>query len=212
MVLDVDGVVLATDLLHESALAFLKNNPFGVFLLIYWLFAGKAVLKRRLAEHTEIDIDRLPLNEPVVADARAAHERGRMVVLATAADESLARRLAQRLGFIDLVIASDGAINLKGGAKADALEARFPEGFSYFGDSSSDLHVWKRARSIGIIGANRATAAAAHAHAEDQGKPVECSMPRSGLGLKGWARALRLHQWAKNLLVFAPLVLAGPAA
>lgn len=209
LVLDVDGVVLATDLLHETALAFVKNNPFGIFLLLYWLLAGKATLKKRLAEHTQIDIDRLPLNDSVVANARAAHERGRMVVLATAADESLARRLAQRLGFIDLVMASDGATNLKGGAKADALTSRFPDGFAYFGDSASDLHVWKRACSIGIIGADRATAAAARAHAKDRSKPVECAMPRSGLGLKGWARALRLHQWAKNLLVFAPLVLAG---
>jgi 4-hydroxybenzoate polyprenyltransferase len=33
--------------------------------------------------------------------------------------------------------------------------------------------------------------------------------PRSSSLLDGWLSALRLHQWAKNLLVFVPLVLAG---
>ncbi|MCG6122883.1 MAG: UbiA family prenyltransferase [Microvirga sp.] len=205
LVLDVDGVVLRTDLLHETAIAFVKANPFRIFLLLYWLLDGKAQLKRRLAQRVVIDVDLLPLNEDLVAFARSAHDQGRMIVLATAAERILAERLARRLGFIDLVIASDGLTNLKGVAKADALVERFPQGFAYVGDSASDLHVWKRAKAIGVVGAARGTEAAARALGAD----VELTIPRGALGLKGWAKSLRLHQWAKNVLVFAPLVLGG---
>ncbi|TVR11675.1 MAG: UbiA family prenyltransferase [Salinarimonadaceae bacterium] len=205
LVLDVDGVVLRTDLLHETAIAFLKANPFRIFLLLYWLLTGRAQLKRRLAQRAAINVDLLPLNEELVAFAQSAHDQGRVVVLATAADRLLAERLARRLGFIDVVIASDGETNLKGAAKADALVERFPDGFAYIGDSASDLHVWKRAEAIGIVGAGRSTQAAALA----LGKNVELTIARPAFGLKGWAKALRLHQWAKNVLVFAPLVLGG---
>jgi len=36
----------------------------------------------------------------------------------------------------------------------------------------------------------------------------ELSTPRAGL--KTWSRALRVHQWSKNLLVFVPALLSIP--
>jgi len=205
LVLDVDGALLGTDLLHETAIAYVKGNPLRVVLLIWWLFLGKAVLKRRLAERVVIDVRGLPVNEALADYALAAHESGRTVCLATAADELLALKLVQRFSFIDFVIASDGAANLKGHAKADALVERFPDGFAYAGDSKSDLHVWRRAEAIVLAGARPAVAARARA----LGKTVEAEFPRQRLSLRGWAKALRLHQWAKNVLVFPPLILSG---
>jgi 4-hydroxybenzoate polyprenyltransferase len=205
LVLDVDGAVLRTDLLHETAVAFVKANPFRIFLLLYWMWTGTAHLKSKLAQNAVIDIDLLPLNDELVSFARSASDEGRLIVLATAADAVLAERLARRLGFVDFVIGSDGKTNLKGVNKANALVERFPSGFAYVGDSASDLHVWKRAKAIGTVGAGKRTEAAAHA----LGKRVELSLARDALGLAGWAKALRLHQWAKNLLIFAPLALGG---
>lgn len=205
LVLDVDNALLRTDLLHESAVAFVKANPFHVFLLVYWLWQGKAVLKRRLAERVALDFSTLPVNEALEAHARAQHEAGRAVCLATAADEQLANRLAERFGFIDLVLASDGQRNLKGAAKAEAVARRFPDGFTYAADHGSDLHVWRKASGIILVNASAATSAAARA----LGKPVEAEFRHPRLGLKGWLKALRVHQWAKNVLVFVPLMLGG---
>jgi len=208
LVLDVDGTLLRVDMLHESAIAFLKSAPWAVFLLIWWLLRGKAVLKRRLAERVSLDITNLPVDEDLAAHARAAHEAGRVVCLATAADELLAIRLAQRFDFVSFVIASDGRANLKGAAKAAALRQRFPDGFVYAGDSRADLDVWRAADGIVLVNASRAVARKAHA----LGKPVELELTRPALGLRGWMKALRLHQWTKNLLVFPPLVLGGLAS
>lgn len=205
LVLDVDGTLLSTDLLHETAITYLKANPLGVFLLFWWLLQGKAVLKRKLAERVTLDVDTLPVNEALVDYARAAHEKGRLVCLATASDHLLATKLAQRFEFISVVIASDGQKNLKGAAKAAALTERFPEGFAYAGDSQADLEVWAKASAILVVGATPSVARRAQA----LGKPVELDIPRATLGLRGWAKALRVHQWSKNVLVFVPLVLAG---
>ena len=205
LVLDVDNALLRTDLLYESAVAFVKVNPLHVFLLLYWLWQGKAVLKRRLADRVKLDFSVLPVNDALEAHARAQHDAGRPVCLATASDELLAIRLAQRFDFIDRVIASDGERNLKGPAKAEVVAQHFPQGFTYAADHGSDLHVWRKASGIILVNASAKTTAAARA----LGKPIEAEFRAQGLGLKGWLKALRVHQWSKNVLVFVPLVLGG---
>jgi hypothetical protein len=134
LVLDVDDTLIRTDLLHETAVAYFRANPLRVFNLVLWTLQGKATLKRKLSEQVPIDVDSLPVNEELVAFARAEHDKGRSVGLATAADELLALRLARRFDFIDFTIGSNGTRNLKGANKAAALVERFPEGFAYAGD------------------------------------------------------------------------------
>jgi len=207
LVLDVDDALLRTDMLHETAVAYVKANPFRIFQLGAWLLRGKAVLKRKLSERIPLDVDHLPVNEDLISFAKAEHAKGRQVGLATAADLLLTRRLARRFDFISFVVASDGVTNVKGEEKARQLVARFPQGFAYAGDSTSDLKVWREASSVILAGASPAVAHAARA----LGKPVEAEFEWPSLGLKGWAKALRIHQWAKNALVFVPLVLSGLA-
>lgn len=205
VVLDVDHALLCTDLLHESTISFLKANPLRIFLIIAWLMQGRAVLKRKLAEVAVIDFGVLPVTDELVAYAREQHAAGRRVGLATAADSLLAEALAQRFDFIDFVLASDGQRNLKGSAKGEAIVERFGNDFAYAADSRSDLHVWGKAAGIILVNAKPATARAAKA----LGKPVEAEFARAKLGLKGWLKALRVHQWAKNVLIFVPLILGG---
>ena len=82
---------------------------------------------------------------PIYANRRLA---GRKLVLATAADQRVAQAVADFLDLFDEVIASDGERNLKGEAKAAALVARFGmRGFSYVGNDSCDLAVWRAAQA-----------------------------------------------------------------
>jgi hypothetical protein len=89
LVLDVDDALLRTDMLHETAVAYVKASPLRVFNLVVWLVKGKATLKRRLSESVPLDVDNLPVNDDLVEFARQAHAEGRQVGLATAADELL---------------------------------------------------------------------------------------------------------------------------
>lgn len=198
--IDLDGTLIHTDLLMESALALLHRNPLYAFAMVAWLLRGRAVLKREIARRVEIDAATLPYDKSIlqlIDEARGQRE----VVLVTASDELLASQVMQHLGTFDAMVASDGATNLSGGAKARALIARFGErGFDYAGNATVDLKVWAHARKAIVVGSTSLARAAA--------RQTEVAMhvrPRHG-GLKTWLKALRIHQWIKNLLIFLPVL------
>jgi phosphoserine phosphatase len=151
LVLDLDGTLIAGDLLYKSFFSILRRNPLIAFSCAAWLLKGRAALKRQLALRNRIDWERLELHQDVLALARNEKAAGRVVVLATAADAVLAGQLASRLGFIDQLYASDGERNLKGTTKAETLRRLFPKGFIYAGDSKADLAVWAHAAGIILV-------------------------------------------------------------
>jgi hypothetical protein len=163
LVVDLDGTLIADDMFYKSFFAALSCNPFIVLPCIGWFWRGRAVLKRELALRCRIDFDRLKLHQDMLALLLREKAAGRSVVLATAADALLAEPIAARLRVFDRVIASDGSLNLKGPAKAQALTQLFPGGFIYAGDSNDDLPVWQRARAIVVVNARKSVAAAARA-------------------------------------------------
>ncbi|MDX2235636.1 MAG: UbiA family prenyltransferase [Hyphomonadaceae bacterium] len=205
LVVDMDGTLIATDVLGEGIVAGLFAKPLSTLGAFTRLLGGRAPFKRRIAEIDAADIDVAPLRPAVVDWLRAQKAAGRAIHLVSAADETVARRVADRVGVFDSVQGSCGAINLKSARKADALRERFPEGYVYAGDSGADLPVWKDAAGIVMVGARPAVARRARA----LGLPVEKEFDVPDASLNDWRRALRLHQWAKNLLVFVPLMLSG---
>jgi phosphoserine phosphatase len=168
LVLDLDGTLIAGDLLYKSFVSVLRRNPLIVFRCAAWLLGGRAALKRQLALRARIDWDRLKRHQDVLALAISEKTAGRAIVLATAADAVLAEQLASRLGFIDQVFASDGRRNIKGSAKAELLRQLFPAGFIYAGDSQADLSVWHHASGIVLVNAHRSVTEAARA----LGRPI----------------------------------------
>ena len=200
---DLDGTLIRSDLLLESALALLRQNPLYAFALPLWLLRGKAQLKREIARRVELDASTLPYDERVLAFLREdCNERRR--ILCTASDAQLAQAVADHVGVFDEVIASDGAHNLAGKNKREALCRRFGErGYDYAGNERRDVKVWQAARRAVVVGGDSGLARAAAEVCE-----VEREFPREGGSLRTWMKALRLHQWLKNLLVFLPLLAA----
>lgn len=201
--IDLDGTLLRSDLLIESALASMRRNPLDALRSIAWLCKGRAHLKRRLASRARLDVDRLPYDERVLEWLRNG-SADRRKVLCTAADQELADAVAEHVGGFDEVLASDGARNLSGQAKAELLAMRFGDrGFDYAGDAEADLHVWKRARRAVVV-----NAAATLPDRVREVCEVERVFEREGGGWREALRALRPHQWLKNLLVFLPMLAA----
>ncbi|KCZ97882.1 hypothetical protein HPO_12488 [Hyphomonas polymorpha PS728] len=203
LVLDLDETLIRTDSLIEQMLAFVRRNPFSIFQLIGWVMAGRVTLKERLAAAVPVNPELLPVNEEVVALAQQEADKGRKVVLATAAHTETAKLFLEKFPFISEVLATEAGVNLKGKTKAEALMKRFPEGFDYAGDSRADLEVWKRARNAIVVGASRGTVSKARKSAN-----VVQVIPRPTV-LKAFIKCLRPHQWAKNVLVVVPAVLSG---
>ena len=204
LVLDLDGTLLRTDLLLESALHYLKRHPLGFFALLIWACHGIAHLKNQLALRTELPTEHLPINEQLAAYARGQADLGRLVIAASAANRHLAVRACARFSFISEVIGSTDELNLKGTRKAAALKDRFPDGFAYAGDSAADTAVWREAR-FGIFAGRDPRLLA---KLQDV-TLLEADFSQRRATPASWLRAVRLHQWAKNGLVFLPLLLAG---
>lgn len=203
LVVDVDGTLIASDFLHESLLGYAAAHPWRLAQLPLVLArSGKAGLKHALAGGALDLCTHIPLRQETQALIATAQAQGRPVYLASASDKRLVEGLAVRIGGIAGVLGTEGGQNLAGAAKAAALVARFGQnGFDYVGDAPVDIPVWQAARRVLLV-----------SHSERFEKKVLALFPdavvvcRSRVAVRDLVRALRPHQWAKNLLVFLAIV------
>lgn len=204
LVVDIDGTLVQSDLLIETAFSELGHRPAGLPDMVRALLHGKAALKHHLATSRDFDPADLPYDEEVLARIRAARAQGRPVYLASAANAQLVEAIADHLGLFSGWFASDETTNLSSHAKAARLVEAFGEGgFDYIGNDAADLAVWAQARKAIAI---RAPAGVARRLAATTTE-VE-HLPHARPDWRTWAKLIRVHQYAKNALVFLPLIAA----
>lgn len=202
LAVDLDGTLCRSDLLYESLCMLLKRRVWCLLLLPIWLSKGKAYLKQEIARRVSIDVEVLPYHTAFLDNLTAQHKHGRHLVLATASDTRLAQSIAKYLGIFKTVLASDGTTNLSAERKRDRLVSLFGgKGFDYAGNTHHDLPVWSSARQAIVVNASRQVQTAAAQVAEE----VQIFNTRPAFG-GSFVRAIRLHQWLKNLLIFVPLL------
>ncbi|WP_229726346.1 UbiA family prenyltransferase [Oxalicibacterium faecigallinarum] len=201
---DLDGTLTYSDLLFESFLLLIKRNPFYLFACLGWLLRGRGYLKAQIAERVALDVSLLPYNDTLLSWLREQHARGRRLVLASASDRRLVRQVAAHLGIFDAVLGSDTTLNLKSRAKLQAIQADAGDGgFAYAGNAAPDLAVWAHAAEVIVVNASPAIVRRAQALRT----PAMVIDPHP-VPLLLTFKALRLYQWAKNGLIFVPLLAA----
>ena len=203
LVVDLDGTLTATDTLIESVILLIKQSPANLLRLPFWLLRGRATLKDEVASRTSISAAHLPYRETFLAYLRDEKQKGRRIILATAAHQSIAAGVCAHLDLFDGVLASDAGRNLKGSAKLAAIKEAFGTEFVYAGDSRADIPIWKAAQAAILVGASSDVTTSIRKEVV-----IEREFPKENAGLAGWVRALRVHQWLKNLLLFVPLLTA----
>lgn len=145
----------------------------------------------------------MPWHEQLLAYLRAEKEKGRKIVLATAANRNIADAVSKFLGLFDEVLASDGSHNLKGRTKLKAIQEKIGTAFVYAGNSKVDLPIWKAAQAAILVGTSPRLKKTVCRDIQ-----VEHNFPGVDRSLSVWLRTLRIHQWLKNLLLFVPLLTA----
>lgn len=200
---DLDGTLVKSDLLVEGFLQCIKLNFLNGFRALFWLMRGKAHLKAEIAARTSINTALLPPHSDFLAWLRAEHQRGRRLVLCTAANAVIAAKVAAQFGIFEKTIASDATRNLSGRTKAVVLEELYGlQGFDYAGNEAKDIYVWNKARRAIVVAPGRSLRRAMH-----KVPRIERTFSAGAEHpLVTWFAALRIHQWAKNLLVFLPAV------
>jgi 4-hydroxybenzoate polyprenyltransferase/phosphoserine phosphatase len=201
LVIDVDGTLIKSDLLLESALKLVKQSPLSIIWMVRWLLSGgKARLKSRIAERVELDIGHMPFCDEVLTLCRQARQQGRRVLLATGAAMKYAQQIALLLR-VDSVMATTEKHNLTGDNKLQAILGECDQGeFVYAGNEAVDLEIWRCAGGAVVCGNARLAAAAAKV------TPVQEHIRPTSVGLRVLAKTLRMHQWSKNVLLFLPFL------
>jgi hypothetical protein len=197
---DLDGTLVQTDMLLESSLVLIKKNPLLIFAIPWWLLKGKAYLKEQIASRVSVDVSLLPYNNELLNYLKREHASGRELVLATATHRLIAERIAEHLGIFTKCFATENGSNLSGAQKKDKIIHELGErNFDYAANDYIDLVVWSHARKIILVSSDRALEKKAQALGEVV-KVIRSNEP----SFKQYIKALRPHQWAKNLLVLVP--------
>src|SRR6202008_1846325 len=179
----------------------LFSKPWKASIVAVWLLRGRAYAKARLAKDFPPNPADLPYDERLLDWLRSERAEGRMLVLATASDQYAAGMVADHLELFDQVFASDGKINLKASRKADHLVEAFPDGFVYAGNSAADMQVWREAKAAVLVNLSGRLLRRAESAFE-----VEKTFAQIGNSTRALIKAIRPHQWAKNVLVFLPML------
>jgi 4-hydroxybenzoate polyprenyltransferase len=201
LVVDLDGTLLRTDLVMESALRLAKQKPWLVWLIPFWMLKGRAFLKRKISQLVQIDTSSLPLHQELLAWLKDEKSRGRRLVLATASDQDQACSVVEPLGLFDAVLGSSGGRNFKGRNKLNAIVEMCGEEFDYAGNSMSDVKIWKGCRHAILVNTSKRVERSVRPAAQ----VVRVFSP-SVTGFRDAIRAMRCYQWVKNLLLFVPAI------
>lgn len=199
---DLDGTFTRADMLYETCIALLIQNPLYLFMLPVWLFSGIANLKAQIADRVSLDFSNLPLNPELQALLVKRQADGWNIILATASNEKIAQGIVKAHPVFNDYIASDNDTNLKSRAKLNKMTALTPE-FSYCGNSSDDLVIFPHAAESILVNPpskkiiKKASPLIQHS----------LDLP-AGKTMKTWIKQLRVYQWIKNILVVVPLVLS----
>ncbi|MFP5237672.1 MAG: UbiA family prenyltransferase [Acidobacteriota bacterium] len=201
---DLDGTLVKSDTLHDSLLVLARTRPSRLAALPAKVLKGKAAFKAFVAGEVSLDVKHLPYNRKLLHYLQSEHAKGRKIYLTTGADVRLAQRIADHTGIFSGVLASDGHTNLTGKAKLELLSGEFGAGFDYIGNDIPDLTLLAASAEPMIANPTlRLRMRMRHRGLSPARAFSERAHPASAL-----FKAVRVHQWAKNSLIFLPLLLS----
>jgi 4-hydroxybenzoate polyprenyltransferase len=190
-----DRTLIRGDLLFENIADILRRSPLKLLLALFWLMRGKTYFRARIAETSRLNVRALPFRGNVVDLLKGLHDRGDRLVLATSAHGTAATAIAEHIGVFSDVLTDPDVRAIV--AHADGIP------FTYVGCDRADLAVWRASSSGIVVSAPGSVAAQARklTHVEQElDEPVD--------RLRAMLKAMRPHQWLKNVLVFVPLLAA----
>lgn len=203
LVVDLDGTMLHSDTLIEGVAAGLFQKPFATLVGCVGAILSVPRFKSWIFQNVEVDYEAIPANDGLVAWLTEEKAKGRPIHLVSAANQGVVDRLASRFGIFDSAHGSSETHNLKGRNKQKFIIENFGPSAVYAGDSRPDFHVWK-----GLGGAVYAGTDKAMARRLEKSGQLRAEFTRPSAGPRAWLKTLRIHQWSKNFLIFAPLILA----
>ena len=204
---DLDGTLVKSDTLLDSFCQLLRRNPLEAWQAPLWLAKGRANLKIEVNRRAPLDASRLPYNASLLTYLHNQRREGRPIYLTTGAEGEIAERVAAHLGIFHGVLASDGVTNLTHSRKLNSLRARFGQ-FDYIGNSRADLPLLSNAHEAMVANPTLGLRIGLRL----QRIPIARTFTDQRPTFRTLIKAIRIHQWAKNILLLAPLALSHKLA
>lgn len=203
IVVDLDGTLIRTNTLWESLLLLAKQEPFKFLIAPFWLLGGMSYLKKRIFDYVEPDASVLPYNTEILSFLQKSKEEGKTLILASATDERLVKKVAEHLELFDSAFGTTSNNDMKGKHKLEIIN-HICNGntFDYIGNEKADILIWEASDKAYVVSNSKKLI-------DKLPKKIDkvhvFSSPRN---LKTYVEAIRPHQWVKNILLFVPLILA----
>jgi 4-hydroxybenzoate polyprenyltransferase len=192
--INLDGTLVRSDVTSEGIVRLIRDHILQCLAILWWWLQGRAVLAQRVAASAPLETAILPENEAFLDWLREQHRLGRPLVLCTTLKRVIAEHIAARHPLFNEILDSGG------GPLGPALVAKFGAGgFDFAGHSWSDLPAWQQARRAIVVAPGMTLQ-----RRLTRIPQLERAFPATPAGARTWLRALRVHQWAKNILIFLP--------
>ncbi len=205
---DLDGTLIFSDLLVESALELIKRNLLYIFLLPFWLLRGRAWFKHQIAQRVSLRVDLLPYNKALLLHLKEQKALGSKLVLISASNQQLVEQVAAHTALFDEAIGSSATLNCSGRNKLALINRVNGEhSFDYAGNANVDLQIWTAADNAILVNANSRLTRKAKAVTKVTAT-FDNGFNSLGGKLDRCLKAMRPHQWLKNILLFLPLILS----
>lgn len=201
LVVDLDGTLIHSDLLHEGLLILLRKNPLYIFSCLIWILKGKVYFKKKLFNRIQIPFELLPTNKELMNFLETELSKGRQIILATASLKSHALEIAKTIPIFDNIFGTE-EVNLKGENKLKLLIDEYGEfKFDYIGNSRSDIKIFAKSRYSYLVNPSKSLE-----RKTSQISELKYSWKSKRNNVTDYIKAIRAYQWLKNLLIFIPII------
>lgn len=205
LVVDLDGTLVYSNMVAESALIFVRHSPARCLDIVRWRARGMGCLKAELAHNAPMNVAALPYNTKLITYLQTQKAAGRRLVLACGVNRRYGQAIANHVDLFDDCIASGDNVSLTGYRKLEAIRARAnsDQGFDYAADRYNDRTIWRQANHAILVNASPLVTRLMR---RDQAIRIAKEMPLpSGIRWRGWLRAVRPRTWQYTTLATLPL-------
>ena len=182
-----------------------------IFYLLINLLKGRLQFKSYIYSHCDYSLfaSYFPVNISLLEYLKQEKMLGSKVVLVSASLEESVKKIVREIGLsslFDEIHGSSEDMNLKGVNKLKFITTVYKDKYIvYCGDSKSDIKIWNSDEIDEAVITGRNTKYLFNCLSktkERKVKVIETPKPT----IKDYLRALRVHQWSKNCLIFVPLL------
>lgn len=167
---------------------------------------NKLGMEEATAGQAPVDPQALAYNQEVLDLVRERRVSGHRTALVSASVESGVEAVAGHLAVFDEILslppADSDTPKRQSAGKVDLLVSRYGErGFDYVGSQPDDVAVWQKSdRAFAVSPSPQLTS-----FARESGLDLVALGTSSSLSILPLIRAMRPHQWVKNLLILLPV-------